>query len=240
MSFTGYHSTIQGRELIAKLLAGETLEVTRVHSGSGICPEESEIDGLRDLISPRLAGTSTKAIYENQTMSMTVQFFSTENTGDSFDLTEFGIYAKDPEEGEILMYYFSQGDSPVRVFAANDKCASIAQFEISVFVGEDLEGVHLGYPLSTFVSHETLDSHNTAQTAHENLMHPRIQLAVQAEIPTAQGVFLWIDQAPKGFSYPSQGESTTEEDFGDSTWGDLADTHIWENLNQDVTWGGLT
>ncbi len=204
MSFEGYKSTTLGKNLIAKLLAGKSLEITKVVCGTGVCESEADVDGLTDLILPRMVGTSTEATYENQTMCMTVQFFSTENTGSEFELSEFGIYALDPDVGEILMYYFSQGDNPVKMFGASSKCSNIAQFPVAVFVGEDLEGVNLGYPPTTFLTAEALENHNTANDAHEKLMHPRIQLHVSPTVPTDSGVFLWIDKNPEGFVYPKE------------------------------------
>ncbi len=202
MSFTGYHSTILGRELIAKLLAGEQLEITRVACGSGICQAESQIDGLVDLLVPRMDGTSTNATYEKETMCMTVQFFSTENQGEAFDLSEFGIFAKDPDVGEILMYYYAMGENPPHLFSSSSKVACIVKFPISVAVGEDMEGVNLGYPPTTFLSYEALETHNKSPTAHANLMAPRIQLQLSSHRPTDVGVFLWLDKPPTGFTYP--------------------------------------
>ncbi len=176
--------------------------------GTGVCEKESDVDELTDLIQARMEGTSTEATYENQTMCMTVQFFSTENTGAEFDLSEFGIYANDPDVGEILMYYFSQGDNPVKMFGANSKCSNIAQFPLAVFVGEDLEGVNLGYPPTTFLTAEALENHNQAEDAHEKLMEPRIQLHLSPSAPTELGVFLWIDKNPDGFVYPVEEEVT--------------------------------
>ncbi len=202
MSFEGYHSTLLGRELIAKLLAGEKLEITRVACGSGVCQSEDDVDNLTDLLEPRMDGTSDSPSYEGETMCMTVQFFSTSNQGDCFYLSEFGIYALDPDLGEILMYYFSQGENPQYFSNVNTKCQCILSFPISVAIGEDLEGVNLGYPPTTFVSQEALDNHNTSPTAHADLMHPRIQLYVSSHRPTDLGVFLWINQPPVGFTYP--------------------------------------
>lgn len=211
MSFEGYKSTILGKKLIAKLLAGKSLEITKVVCGSGICESESDIDGLEQLLEPRMEGTSTSATYEDQVMCMTVQFFSTENTGGEFELSEFGIYAKDPDVGEILMYYFSQGSSAIKMMGTSSKCSSIAQFPISITVGDDLEGVNLGYPPSTFLSQEAMENHNKALDSHENLMHPRIQLAVQPSRPKEHGIFLWVDSPLEGFQYP-QGNSQEFED----------------------------
>ncbi|MCC8067322.1 MAG: hypothetical protein LIO94_09515, partial [Clostridiales bacterium] len=76
MSYYGFTVTDQGRSLIAKLVAGETLTISKVMVGSGCCDDSDSPSTLTDLISPVAAGTSTTPTYDGTTVSMTIEYRS--------------------------------------------------------------------------------------------------------------------------------------------------------------------
>ncbi len=158
MGFYGYKTTKQGRALIAKLLATETLKITRVMAGEGRCESLEDADLLTDLIDPRMQGTSTVPVYNKDIVTMSMEFRPDLNGGltKGFFLYEVGVYAMDPDEGEILMYYGSLDDKYVFLSAYNENKNTIARFNVSITVGEDCGGVTTGYPPEAFVTHEDL------------------------------------------------------------------------------------
>lgn len=186
MSYTGFGTTQKGRELLAKMLAEERLVLTKVVAGSGCCEDEKEAEALLDLVQPRMVGTSNKPTYSGETMEMTLQFRSDLWEGEEFWLSEYGIFADDPDEGEILLYYGSLGLSPQRLTGQSGKYSTILTYDVVITLGDDLSGVVLGYPAGSFVLRDELDT----------LLHSRIQLAVTPTMPTASGVYLWVDKPP--------------------------------------------
>lgn len=58
----GFIIPTRGRQLIAGLLAGETLEISKVMVGSGQLTEGMEPSEITDLISPVAIATSTKTV----------------------------------------------------------------------------------------------------------------------------------------------------------------------------------
>ena len=101
----GFMITVKGRRLLAKLVAGEQLEITRVMVGSGNLGEESPAY-FDDLIQPVAQATSTEPVAEDGVVSFVVEYRSDLNGGlqEGFWISEFGVFARDGEE-EILLYY---------------------------------------------------------------------------------------------------------------------------------------
>lgn len=202
MKLTGFKTTKKGRELIAKLLAGESLTISKVVAGTGVCVTSEQLDLLEDLISPVMVGTSSKPTYFKDTCEMTLQFRSDLYQGGEVFIQEYGVFALDPDVGEILLYYAALGDDPQKLIGVAGKYAMVLNFAVAIAIGEDLQGVHLGYPAAAFLLAEELELHNSCEEAHENLMFPRICLSVSEEVPTVKGVTFWISDCEE-YCFPS-------------------------------------
>lgn len=101
--------TEAGRNLLAKVEAGATLEITRMKMGDGRETVE-ELEKLTDLVSPcYIAGISSKKA-ENGVCHITAVAASSKNTKD-FYAREWGVFANDPDVGEIL-YSFCIDSNP--------------------------------------------------------------------------------------------------------------------------------
>ena len=119
MSYYGGTITVKGRNLITSLMAGETIEFTRVVVGSGEMPEGIEPLDMADLVEPVADATSSVPVVKNNVLSMVVEYRNEMNGGlkEGFWLREFGIYAKTETTEEVLLYYATLGDSPQPVNA---------------------------------------------------------------------------------------------------------------------------
>jgi hypothetical protein len=115
----------QGLNLLAKLLAGgQKLTLSRIMVGSGKLPEDVEWSEISELVQPVAEGTSTIPVVKNSTCSFVVEYRSDLNGGleEGFYLNEFGVYAVDPDLGEILLYYGNLRDYPQYVSAYYEAC----------------------------------------------------------------------------------------------------------------------
>ena len=65
MSYYGGTITVKGRNLITSLMAGETIEFTRVVVGSGEMPEGIEPLDMADLVEPVADATSSVPVVKN-------------------------------------------------------------------------------------------------------------------------------------------------------------------------------
>ena len=104
MSYYGGTVTVAGRDLITSLMAGETIEVTRIMVGKGEMPEGVEPIDMTDLVNPVAEGVSTVPTVDNGVLYMTVEYRNDLNGGlkEGFWLREFGVYAKTEKTEEVL------------------------------------------------------------------------------------------------------------------------------------------
>lgn len=109
MEFREARITKKGHALLAKMHAGEPLKIARVHCGDGVY-DGDEWD-LNDLINPKLEGSIISATPMPREQYTTFHLrFTNEPVEEFFMLREVGIFALDPDEGEVLYAYAQAGD----------------------------------------------------------------------------------------------------------------------------------
>jgi len=108
--FRGTILTQKGRNLLAKAQAGTTLTFTKIKLGDGLWPSDTDPTQLNDLVSPKL-NLPIQEIRVAGDGTVRLRFVLT-NTGLSqgFFMREIGIYAQDPDIGEILYAVAYAGD----------------------------------------------------------------------------------------------------------------------------------
>lgn len=115
MELLGYF-TSKGEALSAKLLMGTPLTITRVTAGDGETPADADA-----LMHDRQALPVGTMLRDGPTVTLPVTLVAAA-AADSYPLKELGVYAEDPDEGEILyrIYRTSQpmdirADSPLTI-----------------------------------------------------------------------------------------------------------------------------
>lgn len=102
MTLQGFY-TNKGRALAAKIAGGTTaLTVTRVVAGSGHTADIPSATALPDI---RQTLTVGAASVNGSTATLPVTLVEAQ-AGQSYSLTELGVYASDPNEGEILFQVY--------------------------------------------------------------------------------------------------------------------------------------
>ena len=81
MSYYGGTVTVAGRNLITSLMAGKTIEFTRIMVGSGAMPEGVEPIDMVTLVTPVAEGVSSVPTVENGVLSMVVEYRNDLNGG---------------------------------------------------------------------------------------------------------------------------------------------------------------
>ena len=157
-----YRGTVtkKGRNLIASLVAGETIEFTRVVVGKGLLAEDEDIVEREGLVEYVADAAITDPLAEEGVVSMIVQFTNAMNGGlkETFWLTEFGIYARtiqpndddDDTDGKnddddsdsqsspptqddgILLYYGYLGELPQPVSAFKNDRLDIRRYPVTI------------------------------------------------------------------------------------------------------------
>lgn len=153
MSHYGGTVTVAGRNLITSLMAGKTIEFTRIEVGSGAMPEGVEPIDMTALVEPVAEGTSSVPTVDNGVLSMIVEYRNDLNGGlqTGFWLREFGVFAKTEDTDEILLYYATLGDSPQPVNAYKDNRVDIRRYPISIALELDAD-VQITYNPGAFIT----------------------------------------------------------------------------------------
>lgn len=130
--------TKKGMQLITKLLAsGEGLAFTKVEIGSGHAGEEDDIEGFTQLVSYVRDGYIAKCFpLPEKCIASVVCQVSSIGTQEGFVATEAGLYAQDPDEGEILYAYLDMWDDPQYIYAESNSISKFFEITISVVVSK--------------------------------------------------------------------------------------------------------
>jgi len=131
----GSHLTEQGLALIAKLLASKgELVFTKATVGSGTVPEGMTPEEMTALAQYEMDGVITALENPgNGEASVTVQAFPLE-LEQGFFATEVGLFAMDPDEGEILYDYFTLAQKPEWIRPNADPVLKLATFTLVTIV----------------------------------------------------------------------------------------------------------
>lgn len=108
-NWTGGLLTAAGRALQAKVEAGTKLELTKIKLGDGV-ETSSSVDTLIDLVSPK-ATLGISSVEAKDSLCTVTGIILTSNVSAGFYAREWGLFAKDPDAGEIL-YMISLDPNP--------------------------------------------------------------------------------------------------------------------------------
>ena len=135
----------QGRNLLAKLLVGEKLILTRVGFGSGKLTGDPL--NVTDLIAYEVAGSSTIPLIKDHVCTFTVEYRNDMDGGlaEGFWINEYAVYALDPDVGEVVLYYGSLGDYPQHVAPYSGGDVDIRQFPVAIAITDGVS-VKIDYP----------------------------------------------------------------------------------------------
>lgn len=141
--------TKKGQALIAKALTGKfAIDFTRISLGDGKLPEGQTAENITGLISPKRDMAITKAEVSEDGMAVIGGRYSNENESEGFYWRELGLYATDPDDGEILFSYGNGGDD-VEYIPASGPVLVEKLVDIVTYVGS---GVQVTATLAPYTS----------------------------------------------------------------------------------------
>lgn len=181
--FYGFVITEAGNRLLAKMVAGQTLELSGVVMEKGTAESADAARKLTAPIDPGPAGTSTVPTVKDSTASMTVEYRSDLNGGLAvgFWIGGFAIYAKDPDTREkVMVYYGSLGDAKQYVSAYTQGMApDVRRYQVSITVTAGIE-VALGYPAEAWMTAQDVAEYCEA------VVIPQVYGKISGEIMTGR------------------------------------------------------
>jgi len=126
--------TNQGIRLLAKLAAsGNSLNFTRAAAGSGSIPGGTDPQDMEDLTTWKKDGQIVSCSASEDTASIVIQVTS-EGVNTGFTVTEMGLYAEDPDEGEILYSYLDLTEDPQYIYAEGSAVVKFMEMTINVVI----------------------------------------------------------------------------------------------------------
>lgn len=122
--------TKQGLKLQAKVDAGNAMQLTKCRLGSGMIGSGQQLEDLTELVAPVQTLPIASVTYSDDSHACIISAVTDNSTATTgYYLREFGIYAKDPDDGEIL--YAVASDSEPDFIPAKGTSTVISQ-EIGV------------------------------------------------------------------------------------------------------------
>lgn len=130
--------TNKGLALITKLMAAQTtLSFSRVAVGTGSVPSGYDAQNMTELNTYKMDATieSYGLSSEQSDVAYIVAQISSINVLAGFAITEAGIFAMDPDVGEILYAYLDLTKDPQYIYASTDAISKFAEITFNVLVG---------------------------------------------------------------------------------------------------------
>lgn len=151
--------TDQGRALMAKLTQGHTLDITRAVTGAGfvtpgLLPKQT---GVTD---PKQTLVFRAATYPEAGLCKLPVVLDNEKLTEGYKATQVGVFATDPDDGEILFFISQSADaaSGTNVPSATEMPAYSAEWTFYLSYGQ-ADGVNVTVDPTAAVSREEMEEY---------------------------------------------------------------------------------
>ena len=154
--FYGFVITEAGNNLLANMVAGDKLTITKVVMDKGTAESAEAARKLTAPIDPGPNGTSTTPTVEGAAVNMLVEYRSDLNGGlqEGFWIGGFAVYGKTDTVAETMIYYGSLGDQKQYVSAYVEGTApDVRRYPVSITVTAGVE-VEVSYPAEAWMTAE--------------------------------------------------------------------------------------
>lgn len=174
--FYGFVITEAGNRLLARQVAGDHLDISRVVMDKGTCESAEEAIKLTAPIDPGPNGVHTVPVCVDSNVNFIVEYRSDLNGGlqEDFWISGFGVYARNPDfdpklppevhednPEEIMVYYGSLGDAKQKVKAyVPGSVPDTRRYPVSLEVTTGVE-VDTARPAEAWMTAEDVDEYCT-------------------------------------------------------------------------------
>lgn len=175
-----------GKALAAKVEAGRCkFQFTKMKVGDGT---PSSIEPMIDLASPKKVLDISAVNPEDKGICDVEAVLTNADMDKGFYLKEIGLFATDPDVGEILYCVATAGDADYIQAKGGATVLSIA-LHMTIAI-KSVDDVVTDVDTKGLITASDLASHNTSETAHKNLL----QVTVTADKPTSMSDRgLWVE-----------------------------------------------
>lgn len=157
--------TKRGMQLLVKLMATKgVLTFTRVAIGTGSIPNGYDPASMIELVQYKMDGVISKCSAEEDVARITMQVSSVGiETG--FIMTEMGVFASDPDIGEILYAYLDMKDDPQYIYAEGGETQKFVETTLEVAIEHATK-------VSTYINPSSLITKEDFDTEIEKITEP--------------------------------------------------------------------
>ena len=157
---TGTFVVSKGFRLLTKLAASQgSLQFTRAAVGTGKPPEGYSPESMIGLNAYKIDAEIADYGVQDDMAYITVQV-SSDNVTEGFLVTEVGVFAEDPDEGEILYGYMDISTDPTYIYAnGSTNRSKFAEFTLYVLVGSVSNVIAAGTP-GSIITRDTFTAAN--------------------------------------------------------------------------------
>ena len=154
--FYGFVITEAGNNLLAEMVAGDKLTITKVVMDKGTAESAEAARKLTAPIDPGPNGTSTEPTVEGAAVNMLVEYRSDLNGGlkEGFWIGGFAVFGKVENGAETMIYYGSLGEQKQYVSAYVEGTApDVRRYPVSITVTAGVEA-EVSYPAEAWMTAE--------------------------------------------------------------------------------------
>ena len=171
--FKGTILTTAGRNLLAKALTGAKLEFTKVQLGDGVWDESVNPESLTSLVNPKLdLPINDFETIGDGTVRLRVLLTNTGLT-EGFFTRELGIFAKDPDTGEEVLYSVAYAENPD--YIPSDGVTKVENvFDVYTVIANAQNVTAVISDTVVLATKQDIEAHNSSADAH-----PDIREAIQ-------------------------------------------------------------
>ena len=152
--FYGFVITEAGNNLLAEMVAGDKLTITKVVMDKGTAESAEAARKLTAPIDPGPNGTSTEPTVEGAAVNMLVEYRSDLNGGlkEGFWIGGFAVFGKVENGAETMIYYGSLGEQKQYVSAYVEGTApDVRRYPVSITVTTGVQ-VDVNYPAEAWMT----------------------------------------------------------------------------------------
>ncbi len=143
--------TKKGMKLLLKILAAKgSLHICRAAVGTGTILTGYDPASMLDLVQYKMDGAISMCETAGDVARITMQLCS-EDVENGFIISEAGIFALDPDEGEILYAYIDLRDDPQYMYAKGTKTVKFIEITLDVLIEANM-------PVSAYINPNSLIS----------------------------------------------------------------------------------
>lgn len=171
--------TDAGSLLIAKVMASKgTITFTRIVMGDGYMPSSQLPEHMTAVVSPKAEMEVTKCEVTGSGAAVVGGRYDNSEQSQDFEWRELGLYAQDPDLGEILYSYGNTGSSAETIPAGGGSTVVEKLIDVVTYVGNDVtvsaEFAPLVVPSADEVTITELDKHLSVKDGGLQLKHAAI------------------------------------------------------------------